>query len=200
MRCEAELRDPRIVDEPALHHVPAHRALKRSEREDADELRRQTCRDPAPGDEPEQRQQERDSDRAPEQPMAVLPPEDALERVERHAAVDLAVFGRGLVLGEGLGPLRIGQRRQRADDRLPFGDGEARVREARHAADDNHGEEQRAAREQPRRDCSRITLARLRVARRRGQDNPADDIHDADFATALRAAGTRAGTATVTRC
>ena len=66
--------------------------------------------------------------------------------------VDLLVLGRLLVLVEGLLPLRVVQRRQRADDRLPFDDRQARVREPRDAADDDHREHQRAADEQPGRD------------------------------------------------
>src|SRR5205814_5370788 len=127
--------DARIVDKSALYHVPAHRPLQRSEREDADELPRQASCYPAPSDEPAERQQERDTDCAPEQAMKVLPPEDALERIERHAAVDLGVFGRGLILGECLAPLRSRERWKGADDRLPFADGQARMREPRHAAD-----------------------------------------------------------------
>ena len=38
MRGQPELRHARIVDEPALHHVPAERALQPAEHEDAGEL------------------------------------------------------------------------------------------------------------------------------------------------------------------
>ncbi len=149
MRGEAELRHPRIVDEPALHHVPAHRALQPAEHEDAGEPPRMAGRNAAPGDEPQQRQQERRADHPAEQAVEILPPEDALERGQAHPLVHLLVLRRRLVLGEGLLPLRVGERRQRADDRLPLGDREPRVREASHAADDDHREHQRAADEQP---------------------------------------------------
>jgi hypothetical protein len=66
----------------------------------------------------------------PEEPVPILPPEDELELVESHPLVHELVFRRELVLLERLLPLLLGHRRQRADDRLPFDDGKARVREA----------------------------------------------------------------------
>ena len=160
MRGEPELRHARIVDEPALHHVPAHRALQAAQHEDAEELPRIARRNVAAREEPEQRHEEDDADQAPEQPVEVLPPEDALELGERHALVHLLVLGRQLVLLERLLPLGLGQRRQRADDRLPLDDRQARMREARDAADDDHREHQRAAHEQPRRDPAACFPAR----------------------------------------
>src|SRR5204862_6935159 len=114
--------------------------------------------------------------------------EDALERLEGHALIDLAVFGRGPVLGEDLAPLRVGEGREGAEDRLPFGDRQPRVRQARHAADDDHGEHQCATNEEPRRDSARVAILRLRDdARRRGQKiRVLGDVHYADSATARR--------------
>ena len=60
----------------------------------AGELPRVAGRNPAAHGKPDERQQEHHADRAAEQPVEILPPEDALELRERHALVDLPVFGR----------------------------------------------------------------------------------------------------------
>ena len=183
VRGQPELRHPRVVDEPALHHVPAHRALQAAQHEDAEELPRMAGRNVAPRDEPQQRDEKHDADQAPEQAMEVLPPEDALEPGERHPLVHLPVLGRQLVLLERLLPLGLGQRRQRADDRLPLDDRQARMREPRDAADDDHREHQRAAHEQPRRDppfAARAAKSRSRCA----CEDDASAMHGAHFATA----------------
>ena len=55
--------------------------------------------------EPQIRHEERDADRAAEQAMAILPPENALELGERHRMVDVAELRRRLVLRECLVPV-----------------------------------------------------------------------------------------------
>ena len=103
----------------------------------------------------EKGQQENDADGAPEQPVKILPPENALELVERHPLVHMPVFGSGLVLAKNLFPVGLRQRRNGADQRLPFGHREAGVREPRHTADHHHDEYERTAGKQP--DCNRRT-------------------------------------------
>ena len=161
MRGETQLRYARVVDEPALHHVPAERTLCAAEDEDRKQRPGITGRNAATDEKPQIRQQEGKTDCAPEQPMRVLPPEDALERVEAHVRVDLPVFGRGAILGENVSPVGIGQRRQRADDRLPFGDRQAGVREARHAPEHDQREQQGTADKKPR--CHRMPVARIGI-------------------------------------
>ena len=97
----------------------------------------------------QERQQEDRAHDASQQPMEILPPEDALEARERHVVVAQAEFGRQAVLGERLVPLRVVERRQRAHDGLPLDDRESGMREARHAAHHDHREHERAAGEQP---------------------------------------------------
>ena len=149
MRRQSQLRYARIVDQAALHHVPSERALRRAEKKDADQHRRETRWDPAAQAEPYQRHQENDADRAPEQAMEIFPPENALERVDGHVAVDLAILGCRLILAERLVPSGRGKRRERSDDGLPFGDRQSRVREPRRTSDYGHREHQRAADEKP---------------------------------------------------
>ena len=62
---------------PLLHHVPAHRALQAAEHEDAASFQREPRGMRRARREPRERQQKRGADRAAEQAMEVLPPEDA---------------------------------------------------------------------------------------------------------------------------
>ena len=79
------------------------------------------------------------------------------------------------------------ERRQRADDRLPLGDRQARVREARDAADDDHREHQRAADERASATSARCDAAPMprRVAGRCG-DSPGGGAIDASRASMAR--------------
>ena len=70
--------------------------------------------------------------------------------VDPHRVIDQPAFGGLPIPREGLGPLRVRQRRDRTHDRLPLDDREAGVREAGHAAHDDHGEHEGAAAKQPR--------------------------------------------------
>jgi hypothetical protein len=57
--------------------------------------------------------------------MRPFPPEDGLELIEAHAALELGIFGDLLIGGERLLPVCVGERRHDPHDRLPLGDGEA---------------------------------------------------------------------------
>ena len=141
MRGEAKVRNPRIIDESALHHVPAQRALQPAEKKDGEEPRGDAGRNPAFGDEPQQRHQEHDSDRASEQAVDIFPAVDPLEPFQAHVRVDLTKLGRRLISGEGIVPIRVAHGRQRPDDGLPFGDRQPGVGQARHPAHDDHREQ-----------------------------------------------------------
>ena len=162
MRSEPQLRHSRVVDQTALDHVPAQCSLRSAEQENPEQHRRQTGRrwKLSACDEPQQRHDEGEPDQAPEQAVDIFHPEYAFERVDAHAAIYLQVLRRRLILGKRFVPLRLGQRRQCADDGLPFGDRQARMRQARHAADHDQGEHQGAADEKPGRDRARITAGR----------------------------------------
>ena len=123
MRSEPQLRHTRVVDQTALHHVPAQCSLRSAEQENPEQHRRQTGRgrNLSACDEPQQRHDEREPYQAPEQAVDIFHPEDAFERVDAHATIDLQVFRRHLIFGKRLVPLRLRQRRQGADDGLPFG-------------------------------------------------------------------------------
>ena len=155
VRGEPVLAYPWIVDQAALHHVPAHRTLQAAEEKNAGELPSQLAIDAPAREKIEKGREERHADRAAEQAMTILPPKDAFELVERHAAIHLPILGRELVPGESVLPLRVVQRRHGADDGLPLDDRQSRVREAGNPADDHHQEEQDAAGEKPERDRCR---------------------------------------------
>ena len=72
-----------------------------------------------------------------------FPPEDDLEGLEAHALIDELVLGDLPVFLEGILPVGVGEGRNDAHDRPPFGDGEARVGEPRGAADDDQREDER---------------------------------------------------------
>ena len=102
--------------------------------------------------EPEERHEKDEPDRPAEQAMEVLPPEDALELGERHALVDQLVLGRLPVLVEHRLPVGLGERRDRADERLPLDDRQPGVGEAGDAPDDDHRRDRERADEEPGRD------------------------------------------------
>ncbi|MCZ7565359.1 MAG: hypothetical protein M5U08_17560 [Burkholderiales bacterium] len=182
MRGQPEVRHARIVDEPAHHHVPAHRALQAAEHEHAEELPGERPADPAANPEPDERDQEHDADQPAEQSVEVLPPEDAFELRQAHAPVDLKVLGRLPVFLEGRDPIGIGQRRQGAHDRLPLDDRQTGVGEPGDAPHDDHREHERGANEQPgchgalgRRAAQRNCGGRAQGERRSIRHGDADD-------------------------
>src|SRR6185437_9888322 len=103
-------------------HPPADHALQAAKREDPPQPPLQPAAKRAAPQEPEERQQVDQSNHAPEQAMAPLPPEDRLELAQSHAGVEFAILRDRLVALKSLRPLLLAERRQRAGDRLPFGD------------------------------------------------------------------------------
>ena len=70
--------------------------------------------------------------------------------------IERAVLRNGLIFLELGLPLRLVQRRQRAHDRLPFGDRKAGFGKPRRAADQNHGEHKRGDGIKPQPDRARM--------------------------------------------
>src|SRR5579862_9188640 len=162
MRGQADGAHPRIVDEAARDHEPSDRALQAAQQEDSREPPRERPANRAAREKIKEGNEERHADHAAQEPVAVLPPVDALEVLERHVEVALAPFGGELVLVELGLPLGIVQRRDRADHGLPFDDREARMGEARDPAHHDHGEDERAAGEKPGRDGT-VVIGRSRA-------------------------------------
>ena len=81
--------------------------------------------------------------------MRPFPPIDEFEFGERHALIDLAVFRDQLVFAEGRQPVGFGERRNGAEKRLPFGDRQAGIGEARGAANDHHRENEKGREPEP---------------------------------------------------
>ena len=116
-------------------------------------------RDLAAGEEPQEAEAPDEADHAAELAVAPFPPVDDLELVEGHAPVDELVLRNLAVLVE-FGLPRCGiERRQRTGDRAPFGDREAEIREAGHAANGDHHHDEGEEDREPDRDGA---------ARRRG--------------------------------
>ena len=108
MRRQPVLRDFHAIGEARGHHPPADRALQRAEPEDEPQQRAQRRRHGAAPQEEQKRQQERRADHAAKQTVRPFPPINRLERVEAHAAVDLAVLRDGLIFFERRLPGMVG--------------------------------------------------------------------------------------------
>ena len=92
--------------------------------------------------------------------MRPFPPIDGLELFQAHAALDLGIF-RNLLIGlESVRPVGLAERGNGAHDRLPLGDGQARIGEPRRAADQDHGDDESRDRGKP--DAQRPKLPRPR--------------------------------------
>jgi len=98
MGSEPVLADARIIHQPALHHVPPNCSLQRPEQEDPEQAQGQPGPNLTAESEVEQRQEEHQAHRSPQQAVKVFPPEDSLESVQRHPEVHLLVLGGLLVL------------------------------------------------------------------------------------------------------
>ena len=135
-----------------MDHDPADRALKPAKSADGGELPEQRAAHCSLPGEPEQRQEPGDADEAPELAVAPLPPVDELEFGEAHAPIeelvlwDLTVF---LELGQ---PARFRQRRDRAHQGPPLGDGEAGIGQPRRAAHQHHREDEASHPREPEAD------------------------------------------------
>ena len=120
---------------------------------------------PAAPQKPQQRQQKHDADDAAEQAVRPFPPVDRLERFEAHAAVERAVLRDRLIFFKLALPLRITQRRDDAQHRLPLGDGKPGFGQPRRTADQHHGEHQCGDRQQPYPDRTNVHRALPNVIR-----------------------------------
>ena len=143
VRREAVLRDVDADREARRHHPPAEHALKAAEDEEDRQRGRELPRKATLKQEDSEGNCESESDHAAEEPVRPLPPEDVLEVGEREVEVLALVLG-DLLVGLELGvPVGGRQRRQHAGDRLPLGDREPGVGEARDAAERDHREDHR---------------------------------------------------------
>src|SRR3990172_7635271 len=149
MSGEPVLAHARIVDEAAFHHIPTERALQSAEHENSTELPDVRAVKLSSQQEIQKRHQENKTDGATQQTMPVFPPENAFEILKAHAEVDLLVFGGLPVFLKCLLPCLLRERRQRADERLPFDDRQAGVREARDASHHDQREKYGAAQQKP---------------------------------------------------
>ena len=141
MDCQPVLADRNTLDKAGSHHPPADGALQPAQRQYADELRRKTSFDAARRPKEDQRQRKHKAHAPREQAMRPFPPEDRLERVNRHALVDLAELRDLLVLQEFFLPIGIVERRDDAMDRLPFRDRQAGPGHSRCTTDEDQCEQ-----------------------------------------------------------
>ncbi len=124
--------------EPGGDHPPADGALQPAQRAEAEKASGPAGGNAPPGPEPEEAKAPDEADDPAELAVAPFPPVDHLELVEGHAPVDELVLRDLAVLVEFGLPRGGVERRQRAGDRAPFGDREARIGEACHAAHRDH--------------------------------------------------------------
>src|SRR5580658_10167282 len=100
MRRQAILRNFDAIGEAGRDHPPADRTLQRAEAKNHPEPRSQAGSDPTAPEKPQKRYQEHHADGPADKPVGPFPPIDRLERVEAHAAVELAVLLNGLIFFE----------------------------------------------------------------------------------------------------
>ena len=84
---EAVLADLDPVGKAAFDHVPAQRALQKSEEQDAGERRREMPRQAPPRQKPEERDRKRHADQPAQQPVDIFPIIDALKLVQAHRPI-----------------------------------------------------------------------------------------------------------------
>ena len=142
MSGEPILRNLNAIGETRSDHPPTDGALQSTEAENEPQSAAQSRSNPAAPEEPHERQQKNYADQAADEPVRPFPPIDRLERVKAHALIERVILRDGLILFERALPLRFAERRQYAHDRLPLGDRQARFRQPRCTANQNHGEHQ----------------------------------------------------------
>src|SRR5690606_4044744 len=129
---EDEAADGRMRGEPVLAHVDAihqtpgdHRppvgSLNAAPRQSAEKLQFKVTFQPSGYPEEEKRQGEDNAHAARQKSVRPFPPENHLELVKAHAAIDLLVFRYLPVLVEFLLPLSGIERRDHTMNGLPFG-------------------------------------------------------------------------------
>ena len=151
------MADRRRVDLAARNHDLADDALQPAEGEQQQVPRQLPQRNGAAHDEPGHRQREEQAEKTAQQAVQVLEPENALEIVDVEMRIHLDEFGRLLVDLEYALPFGVARRRNGAHDRPPLGHRQAGPRKARDAAEHDHRENERAAREQPGRNLAVVS-------------------------------------------
>lgn len=142
---QAEVADPRLVGEAALHHQPSDQTLQGPEADQERQAPQEPAVDhPAPG-KPAERDDEPQPDHPPEEPVEILWPVDRPKALEVHGGVHQPKLGRRLIQREGSVPIGLRQGRQGAEDRRPLGDREAGLGQPDRPAEDDHRQEQQGS-------------------------------------------------------
>ncbi len=97
---EPVLADRNAFNQPRCNHPPADEALQAAKRQQSDHAPFQRALESAGQPEESQRDGDEKTDAAGQNAMRPFPPEDALERVERHALVELLILWDLLVFFE----------------------------------------------------------------------------------------------------
>ena len=87
MRRQPQMAYAWLIHQAALDHVPAHRALQRTEQKYTAELPRQRAAYRAAPQEIHEGHEEHDADQTSQQAMEILPPENSLEFRNTHIEV-----------------------------------------------------------------------------------------------------------------
>ena len=152
MRGEPVMAHVGPVDQPALHHVPAERALRGAEQKGDAECETEPAADPSAQRKPDRRDGEDQPDEAAPEPVQIFQPEDRAEVLDRHPEIDPPELRRLAVEGErGLPPGGV-ERRQPAGHRPPGRHREPGAGEPGEPAQHHHREDHRAAEIEPESD------------------------------------------------
>ncbi len=152
MQRQPVLTDVDAFNETGFHHVPADDALHAAKSKNAKKLRAAAALQTAGQPEEDQRHRKRDADNPSQKAMAPFPPVDRLKLGKRHAVVHDVILRDLLILLEGREPIGVAQRRNGAEQRLPFRDRKAALGQTRRTADHDHRDDERRDGPEPDRD------------------------------------------------
>jgi hypothetical protein len=131
---EAVGTDPGAVAHAAFDHNPTHESLRGAQGDHHQQTAGQAGADHPLSPEIQKGKQEHQPDEPGPGAVDVLPPENALELLQREISVLFVELGVAPVIVKGALPGLFTERRQGALDRLPGGHGKAGIGQARDAA------------------------------------------------------------------
>ena len=138
-----------LLIQSALHHDPSQSALQSSQQEEDDHRDHHLPGDHAFPQKPEEWKKKDQTYQTGPLTMEPLPEIDELEIRQRKIKVDVLELPDLLIFFKGSLPVRLIHGRQCTQDRLPFGDGQSRTRQAGDAAEEDLDHDHPDTRKQP---------------------------------------------------
>ena len=181
MRYQAVVAYSRVIDQAALHHVPAEQPLRSAQKKQQPQSAGNRRRHRPRPQEKQKREQEDNAGHPSEKPVGVFHPKDELEAGQGHVGVDQFEFGELPVVFKHLLPLALIERRNCAPERLPVDHRKTGAGQAYRAAEDDQGKYQQTAQGKPRHDHDRRRVPRIRLPGRRRGGYPAQRLKTSEL-------------------